>query len=112
MLAYDCATVGRGEAYFANWASKFWNSIDQVMETECFKPKTGKLLETAICQDKHDWALDPILVLAVMLIVDPYSQGSPSNATKTMIFPQLQRKGKEESTLSTGGQNQTVQKNM
>ena len=53
MLAYDCATVGRGgEVFFANWGSAYWNTIEQVLETETFEPKTGKLQEAAVCRDK------------------------------------------------------------
>ena len=60
MLAYDRANVGRGgEVYFASWKTTHWSYEDDVLETETFQPKTGKICQVCIARDKEEWALDP-----------------------------------------------------
>ena len=107
MLAYDRANVGRGgEVYFASWKTTHWSYDDDVLETETFQPKTGKICQVCIARDKEEWALDPLLMIAAMLIVDPAAGSSTSepseNGNEAFLFPTLhQNSSKSVASLLT-----------
>ena len=91
MLAYNRANVGRGgEIYFSSWKTTSWCYEEDVFETETFQPKTGRITRVCLARDKTEWALDPLVMLAAMLIVDPASGLiGDGDDDENFIFPTL-----------------------
>ena len=80
------------------WSETNWCEEDQVMNGLTFQPKTNKKCTLSHARDKTTWTLDPLVMLAIMLIVDPDSK-SPSSEDSFM-FPTI-RKGKGKKSATT-----------
>ena len=81
---------------FSNWGSCVWNSIESVLESESYHPKTGTLDSVPHTRHKDLWQLDPLVMLVLMLILDPNSEdmypeadGKERKPENRFMFPSL-----------------------